>query len=117
MRIYCSEDTLHTVLGTIIAPGTPVINALLDKAVYMTLSIVGLQALTIREQPELEVTEERSTTLEARQVRLTHEHHLNEDDYFLCVGLEGHETACHAIPEFAESLRIFATHHIEHLLC
>ena len=82
----------------------------------MTLRIILLQAFSIREESVLEVAKQGSSTLEAGQVRLTHQHHLDEDDYLLCVGLQSHERPCHAISELAEGLRILASHDIEHLL-
>ena len=82
----------------------------------MTLRIILLQAFSIREESVLEVAKQGSSTLEAGQVRLAHQHHLDEDDYLLCVGLQSHEGPRHAISELAEGLRILASHDIEHLL-
>ena len=111
-----SEDSLHAVLRAVVAPRAPVVYTLLDQAVHMTLRIILLKALSIREESVLEVAKQGSATFEARQVRLAHQHHLDQDDYLLCVGLKSHECPRHAIPELAESLRILASHHIEHLL-
>ena len=44
-----SENTLHAVLGAVVAPGAPIVDTLLDQAVHMALCIVQLQALLVRE--------------------------------------------------------------------
>ena len=55
--------------------------------------------------------------MEARQITLTHKHHLDEDDDLFCVGLQSQEAASHALPEVSEGVGILATHNIKHLLC
>lgn len=104
MLILDSEDALHAILDAIVASCAPVVDALLNEAVYVALGLIRLKSLAIWEQPVLKVAKEWASALEARQVGLAHEHHLNEDDDLLSVGLESLEATGHSVPEIAEGL-------------
>ena len=82
----------------------------------MAECIILLQALTPGEESVLEVSKKFATTLEARQIRLAHKHHLDKNDHLFCVGLEGHKTSRHAIPKLTELPGVLASHDIKHLL-
>ena len=82
----------------------------------MTLEVISLShSLTVREQSVLEVAQKCTAALEARQVGLAHQHHLNQDDDLLRVGLKSLKATGHSVPEVAERLGVFSAHHIKHL--
>ena len=111
-----SENTLHAVLGTIVAPSPPVIYRLCNESIDMSANIFRSHALPVGEKSVFKVTDERSATLEAWQVTLSHEHHFNEDDNFLRVSLQSAETSCHALSKVSECSRVLTIHHLHHLL-
>ena len=112
-----SENALHAVLGTIVAPGPPIIARLRDEPIDVAESLVELQALPIGEKSELEVTDEVSASNEAGKVALAHQHHLDENNDFFCISLQGYKAMSHAHAEVSKYIRVFATHDLHHLLC
>lgn len=83
----------------------------------MSPRIRRVQPLTTREQPLLQVPDQLSSTNEARQITLTHQHHLHQDDDLLGVRLQCHKSTRHARPEVPELVRVLSTQHVQHLLC
>lgn len=112
-----SEDALHAVLGTIVAPRPPIIARLGNETVDVTEGIFKIQALAIREQSELEVSDELSASLEAWKVALSHEHHFYENNDLFCVGLQGYKAISHTHAEVSKLIRVQATHNFHHLCC
>ena len=83
----------------------------------MTLEVISLShSLTVREQSVLEVTQKCTTALEAWQVGLAHQHHLDQDDDLFRVGLKSLKATGHSVPEVAERFGVFSAHDIKHFL-
>ena len=116
IKIRLSQDALHAVLGPIVAPGAPVVDGLRDQVVDVAQGFLELHAATVREEAVFQVANQSLATLETGQVVLAHQHHLDEDDDLLGVGLQGAETTSHPRAEVPERIGFHATHHVQHLL-
>ena len=90
-----SQDALHAVLCTIVAPRAPVVYRLGNEAIDVESGFFSVHATTVREQTVLEIANQSLASLEAGQVALSQVHHLNKDDDLFSVVLQSTETLGH----------------------
>ena len=115
-RIRKSENTLHAVLGAIVAPSPPIVHRLCNESISMSANIFWSHALPVGEQSVFEVTDEGPATLEAWQVALAHEHHFDEDDDFFRVSLQRAKSTRHALSKVSKRGRVLSIHYLHHFL-
>ena len=86
----------------------------MDEAIYEPLALVVGKSAACREEPVLEVPDGCLSTFEAGEIVLTHEHHFDYDDDFLCFVLQRQEPLFHQFSVFVEGLRSVATKDLDH---
>ena len=104
------------ILEVVVASSPPIVVALLNYAVYEALSLGLAHQLVSWEEAILEVFQALLASLEARQVILSKEHHLDEEDDFLSVLLQSHESLLHQLTELVEAVAVVSTEHFHLLL-
>lgn len=82
-----SQNTLAMVLEVVIAARTPIVVALGNETVNEALCFAVAEHLAFREEPILQILDSLLAALEAWQVILAEEHHLNEHYDLVCVFL------------------------------
>ena len=111
-----SENTLHAVLGAIVAPSSPIIHRLCYESINMSANIFRSHALPVGEQSVFKVTDEGPATLEAWQVTLAHEHHFDKNNDFFRISLQSAETSSHALSKVSKRGRVLSIHYLHHFL-
>ena len=92
------------VLEIVIAASPPVVIALNNKIVNESLTLRIREHFPRREEPILEVLDSLLAALEAREVVLTQEHHLDYYYYFLSILLQSQKALLHQLPILTEVL-------------
>jgi hypothetical protein len=73
--------------------------------------------MTCWEEPLFQVSDQVLSQLEAGQVVLSHEHHLNEFDNLVCMFLKCHETEAHQLTVLFEFLGLDPAEYLDLLTC
>ena len=115
-RFVRSKNTLSAVLEIVVTPSPPVVVTFSSQHVNMALRFLESHPLSSGKDSVLQVPNQGTATNEARQITLSHEHHLHKNYEFLSVLLESTETSCHSCSEISKLIRFRSTHHINHLL-
>ena len=69
-----------------------------------------------RQDAVLQGAQQVLTQGETRQVVQTHEHHLDNLDYLVCILLYSHKSETHELPEVVEPFAGYSAEHLDHLL-
>ena len=91
-----SKNSLGAVLEVVIAPCPPVVQALSRQHVDMALRFLEGHSLGGGEDSVLQVSNQWTPSLEAREIALTHQHHLDQDNQLLGILLERAEAPSHS---------------------
>ena len=110
-----SHDTLDAVLEIIIAISSPVVVTLSHEAIDEFLTLGIIKHPSCREEAIFELLDSFLTTLEARQIILTQEHHFHNDDDLLSIFLKCREALPHEVSEFSELLGSVASEDLDQL--
>ena len=99
-----SKDALKAVLGLVVPNRAPIVTTGTNKPVCELQRFLVRKQSSIWEEILLHFLDCVFACCEAREVLLAHQHHLDEDDDFVGVLLQCHETLVHQFAELLELL-------------
>ena len=95
---------MAAVLELVVGAGPPVVETLLYDVLNEVLGLELIHKAATRQDALLEIPNEVFTQLEAGEIVLTKEHHLDQLDYLVSMFLDGHEAESHELAELSELL-------------